>query len=126
MDIARLKGYLFDLDGTLLASTRFWHEAYGKALARFGVEMPVDYVEHVNHLNIASGTAYTAERFGIEGGAASVERVWRGLGGGAPGGKRKNTTQSPFKNSSPRPEGRCEVSRGARVLEKKKRRPYHQ
>lgn len=83
MNIARLKGYLFDLDGTLLASTRFWHEAYGKALARFGVEMPADYVEHVNHLNIASGTAYTAERFGIEGGAASVERVWRELAGDA-------------------------------------------
>lgn len=83
MDFSELKGYLFDLDGTLLASTRFWYEVYGEALARFGLKMPDDYVGHVNHLNIASGTAYTAERFGIEGGAASVERVWRELAGRA-------------------------------------------
>lgn len=81
MDIARLKGYLFDLDGTLLASTRFWHEAYGKALARFGVEMPADYVEHVNHLNIASGTAYTAERIRHRGRRRKRGKSVAGTGG---------------------------------------------
>lgn len=83
MKIDELDGFIFDLDGTLFASTGMWHDIYGKALAHFGIDMPADYTEHVNHLNIARGTAYTAERFGIEGGAKAVERVWRELSGKA-------------------------------------------
>lgn len=83
MDIAGHKCFIFDLDGTLLASTHMWHDIYGAALARFGIAMPDDYVAHVNHLNIDGGTAYTAERFGIAGGKAAVEKVWRELAGDA-------------------------------------------
>ena len=82
-DISSFDGFIFDLDGTLLASTRLWYDVYREALARFGIDMPADYVEHVNHLNIAGGTAYTAARFGIPGGQSAVERVWRELAGDA-------------------------------------------
>ena len=65
MRFADLKGYIFDLDGTLLASTGLWYGIYRKALARFGIEMPDDYVAHVNHLDISRGTSYAEERFGL-------------------------------------------------------------
>ena len=83
MKFADLKGYIFDLDGTLLASTGLWYGIYRKALARFGIEMPDDYVAHVNHLNIAQGTAYTAGRFGLSCGAEGVAKVWREYAGDA-------------------------------------------
>lgn len=77
MKFAELEGYVFDLDGTLLASTAMWHDVYAKALAHFGIEMPDDYVEHVNHLNIEKGTDYTARRFGLECGGQGVAAIWR-------------------------------------------------
>lgn len=83
MKFADLKGYIFDLDGTLLASTGLWQGIYRKALARFGIEMPDDYVAHVNHLDISRGTAYTAERFGLSCGAEGVAKVWREYAGDA-------------------------------------------
>ena len=83
MKFADLKGYIFDLDGTLLASTGLWYGIYRKALARFGIEMPDDYVAHVNHLDISRGTAYTAERFGLSCGAEGVAKVWREYAGDA-------------------------------------------
>ena len=34
-DISSFDGFIFDLDGTLLASTRLWYDVYREALARF-------------------------------------------------------------------------------------------
>ena len=75
MDFGKLKGYIFDLDGTLFASTGIWRGIYADTLAHFGKEMPDDYVTAVTHLDIARGTAYTAERFGLD--QREVERLWR-------------------------------------------------
>lgn len=77
MKFCELAGYIFDLDGTLLASTSLWHGVYARALAHFGIEMPDDYVEHVNHLNIEKGTEYTARRFGLTCGGEGVAKIWR-------------------------------------------------
>lgn len=77
MKFCELSGYIFDLDGTLLASTSLWRSVYAKTLARFGIEMPDDYVEHVNHLNIEKGTEYTARRFGLVCGGEGVAKIWR-------------------------------------------------
>ena len=77
MNFEQLSGYIFDLDGTLLASTSMWHDVYRKALAHFGIEMPRDYVEHVNHMNIQKGTDYTARRFGLACGGEGVAKIWR-------------------------------------------------
>lgn len=77
MKFCELAGYIFDLDGTLLASTSLWHGVYARALAHFGIEMPDDYVEHVNHLNIEKGTEYTARRFGLACGGEGVAKIWR-------------------------------------------------
>ena len=38
---------------------------------------------HVNHLDIAGGTAYTAARFGLACGAEGVAQVWRSIAGDA-------------------------------------------
>ena len=83
MRFSEAKAYLFDLDGTLLASTGLWYGVYAKALAHFGIDMPEDYVAHVNHLDIAGGTAYTAARFGLVCGAEGVAQVWRSIAGDA-------------------------------------------
>ena len=83
MRFSEAKAYIFDLDGTLLASTGLWYGVYAKALAHFGIDMPEDYVAHVNHLDIAGGTAYTAARFGLACGAEGVAQVWRSIAGDA-------------------------------------------
>lgn len=56
-----LKGYIFDLDGTLLDSMPEWIKIYESLFVEHGKTMPDGYLYHVNHLSMSEGAKYTAE-----------------------------------------------------------------
>lgn len=60
-----LKGYIFDLDGTLLDSMPIWIKIYESLFVEHDKKMPDGYLYHVNHLSMSEGAKYTADNTDI-------------------------------------------------------------
>ena len=50
MDNKKLKGVIFDLDGTILDSSWVWEKIDKEFLGGRGIPVPDDYVENIAHL----------------------------------------------------------------------------
>lgn len=59
--VQQARGIVWDMDGTLVDSMPQWIEVYRATLASYGVSMPEDYLDHVNHLSAQDGAAYTVQ-----------------------------------------------------------------
>ena len=57
------KGAIFDLDGTILDSTRVWKNVDRNFFNEHNMEVPSDYLENISAMNIYDIAQYTINRF---------------------------------------------------------------
>ncbi len=72
----KIKGVIFDLDGTLLDSLGVWQDIDRRFFARRGLTVPPDYMYAVNALEIYETAVYTIERFGLNETPEAVMAEW--------------------------------------------------
>lgn len=66
IDWKKIKGAVFDLDGTLLDSAWVWDKVDQDFLGARGFDVPDDYVEAISPLGATKAAIYTKERFGLD------------------------------------------------------------
>lgn len=72
-----IKGFIFDLDGTLLDSMAVWMKIYESLFTEHGKQMPDGYLYQVNHLSMAEGAKYTANNTDIGLDEDSIAAFWK-------------------------------------------------
>ncbi|MCH3986970.1 MAG: HAD family phosphatase [Lachnospiraceae bacterium] len=70
---------ILDLDGTLLDSTRLWHDIDVQFLKKRGIPAPPDYMENIKTLNYEIGAAYTKKRFHLRESEADIIAEWHAM-----------------------------------------------
>ena len=61
----RIKGIIFDLDGTLIDSMGIWHKVDVEFLTENGIEPPADISDEVKKMTIDGSSQYFIDRFGL-------------------------------------------------------------
>jgi len=61
-----IKACLFDLDGTLIDSMGLWKEIDRSYFEKYGKELPDDYQQQIEGLNMVETAIYTREHFGFD------------------------------------------------------------
>jgi len=74
-----MKGYIFDLDGTLLDSMSLWDTIGADYLESQGIAAPSDYLEKITPMSFPESAAYTIERFGLPLCPESLMREWNDM-----------------------------------------------
>ncbi len=72
----KIKGAIFDLDGTLLDSTWLWHQIDIDFLGSRGFEVPPDYVEIITPMEFREVALYTIERFHLPEEPEAIMAEW--------------------------------------------------
>ena len=57
--VKKIKGAVFDLDGTLLDSMPVWDEIYAAPFREYGIDVPDGYLLKVNHMGLDDCVRYT-------------------------------------------------------------------
>ena len=57
------KGAIFDLDGTILDSSRVWKKVDSDFFSEHNMSVPSDYLENISAMNIFDIAKYTINRF---------------------------------------------------------------
>lgn len=55
----KIKGFIFDLDGTLLDSMPVWDVIYAAPFREYGIDVPDGYILKVNHMGLDDCVRYT-------------------------------------------------------------------
>lgn len=71
-----MRGFIFDLDGTLLDSIWVWKEIDLRFLGKRGIEVPDDYMEAVSPLGATKTAEYTIERFNLDDKPEELIQEW--------------------------------------------------
>lgn len=61
----KIKGAIFDLDGTLFDSLWVWEEIDRRFLNKRGIEVPKDYSLAISAMSYENSAVYTIKRFGL-------------------------------------------------------------
>ena len=77
MDITRINGAIFDLDGTLLDSAYVWKEVDRRFLGKRGLELPDDYCKSICTMNLEQAAVYTKERFSLSDSIDEIIGEWK-------------------------------------------------
>lgn len=77
MNLNKIKGYIFDLDGTLLDSMTQWMEIYESLFTEHNKTMPKGYLHEVNHLSMADASEYTAKNTNVGLTAPEILKFWQ-------------------------------------------------
>lgn len=70
------KGFIFDLDGTLLDSMDLWHEVDRKYLANYGIEYIPKYSDDIKGLTFDETAQYFIEQFNIPLDPETIKAQW--------------------------------------------------
>jgi len=73
------KGYIFDLDGTLLDSMGVWDQIDIDFLAKRGIELPPDYMNAISSMTFHEAAAYTIKRFALSDSVDGLKREWNDM-----------------------------------------------
>ena len=74
-----IKGYIFDLDGTLLDSLDVWERVDYLFLEKRNIEMTREYSEALLHMKFLESAKYTIERYSLNETAEEVMEEWMNL-----------------------------------------------
>lgn len=77
--LKKIRGAIFDLDGTLLDSTWLWLEIDRRFLARRGLEVPPDYKQAIEHMELRHAAEYTVRRFGLREEPDGLVQEWTAM-----------------------------------------------
>lgn len=77
MNLLDYKGFIFDLDGTLLNSEKIWESVDNDFFGKRGIELPEDYNKSINGLGLSDIAAYTITRFSLDETLDSVMDEWK-------------------------------------------------
>lgn len=73
---AKIKSYIFDLDGTLLDSMGVWTEIDVRFLSKRGILVPPDYQQSIMPMSPYESACYTIERFNLTDSPGDLLREW--------------------------------------------------
>ncbi|MCD8049450.1 MAG: HAD family phosphatase [Clostridia bacterium] len=72
----KIKGAIFDMDGTLLDSIGVWDKIDYEYLAARGIEVPEDYARAISSLTTMECAEYSIKRFGLEENCDDLINEW--------------------------------------------------
>lgn len=72
----KIKGAIFDLDGTILESSHVWGQIDVEFLGRRGFSVPDDYVETISPMGFEKAAEYTIRRFGFSSTKEEIMDEW--------------------------------------------------
>lgn len=72
----KIKGAIFDLDGTILDSTWVWRQVDEDFLGKYGFEVPDDYSDAIKAMGFEQVANYTIARFRLPLSASEVMAEW--------------------------------------------------
>lgn len=75
----KIKGVIFDLDGTLLDSMWVWDQVDADFLGTRGYEVPDDYQRTIAAMGFYETALYTIERFGLRENPENIIREWKNM-----------------------------------------------
>ncbi|MDE6293396.1 MAG: HAD family phosphatase, partial [Clostridiales bacterium] len=79
----KIKGAIFDLDGTLLDSMWIWADIDKRFLSKRGIEVPSDYMAMVGAMSYRQAAEYTIARFGLSEMPEDLMNEWSEMAVGA-------------------------------------------
>lgn len=79
MEFSKIKGIIFDLDGTLIDSSHVWSDIDIMFLAKRGFEVPDDYFKMVSTMNFTQAAVYTIERFNLDEKVEDICAEWHDM-----------------------------------------------
>ncbi len=72
----KIKGAIFDLDGTILDSMHIWPQIDEDFLGRRGIALPDDYVKAISTMGFHEIAIYTKERFSLTETLDEIKNEW--------------------------------------------------
>ncbi len=75
----RIKGVIFDLDGTLIDSMWVWDQVDRDFLGARGFEVPPDYQKEIQALGFYETACYTIDRFGLKERPEDIIKEWNDM-----------------------------------------------
>ncbi len=75
----RIKGVIFDLDGTLIDSMWVWDQVDRDFLGARGFEVPPDYQKEIQALGFYETACYTIDRFGLKERPEGIIKEWNDM-----------------------------------------------
>ncbi|MBE7028350.1 MAG: HAD family phosphatase [Ruminococcaceae bacterium] len=72
----KIKGAIFDLDGTILDSMHIWPQIDEDFLGRRGITLPEDYVKSISTMGFHEIAVYTKERFSLSETLDEIKNEW--------------------------------------------------
>ena len=73
------KGAIFDLDGTILDSSRVWKKVDSDFFNMHGMTVPSDYLENISAMNIYDIARYTIKRFNFNYEVNELVDIWNSM-----------------------------------------------
>ncbi|MCR5308018.1 MAG: HAD family phosphatase [bacterium] len=73
------KGAIFDLDGTILDSSRVWKKVDTDFFNRHNMSVPSDYLENISAMNIYDIARYTIKRFNFNYEVNELVDIWNSM-----------------------------------------------
>ena len=75
-EFRKMKGAIFDMDGTILDSMGMWQEIDRRYLARFGKEAPADLQRQIEGFSVPETANYFRDAFGIPDTVPEIIDAW--------------------------------------------------
>lgn len=70
------KGYIFDLDGTVLDSMGVWHDVDVEFLGKRGLPFSDEYGKAISHMKLELAAEYTVKLYGLEESPSDIIKEW--------------------------------------------------
>lgn len=75
----KIKGTIFDLDGTILDSMHVWTKIDIDFLGKRGIDVPTDYVKQINPMGFHAAAQYTKARFLLKESIDEIKQEWNDM-----------------------------------------------
>lgn len=75
----KIKGVIFDLDGTLIDSMWVWDQVDKDFLGARGFDVPLDYQKEIQALGFYETACYTIDRFGLKERPEDIIKEWNDM-----------------------------------------------